>query len=62
MLFGKLFLETETLAQFRSGILPLHIDAGQQQSKRTEERLCLACKLRIIEDEYHFLCECVCVF
>ncbi len=54
------FLIYSVLAQFRSGILPLHIETGRWQSKPVEERLCLVCKLGIVEDEFHFLCECVC--
>ncbi len=52
--------ECSVLAQFRSGILPLHIETRRWNSKPVKERLCLVCKLGIVEDEFHFLCECVC--
>ncbi len=52
--------ERLVLAQFRSGILPLNIETGRWHSTPVEERLCLVCKLGIVEDEFHFLCECIC--
>ncbi len=51
--------EHSVLAQLRSGILPLHIKIGRWHSKPVEERLCLVCKLGIVEDVFHFLCECI---
>ena len=46
------------LAQFRGGVLPLHVETGRWQNKSWEERVCTLCKLNYVEDEYHFLCIC----
>ena len=46
------------LAQVRMGILPLNVETGRYLRKPLNERLCLLCKEREIEDEYHFLCSC----
>ena len=45
------------LAQFRLGILPLHIETGRFRKKQPEERICPICNTGI-EDEYHFVCIC----
>jgi hypothetical protein len=50
-----------TYAQFRAGILPLAIETGRFQNIDLNNRLCMLCNEtgeRIIEDEFHFLCEC----
>ena len=46
------------LAQFRSGILPLHVETGRWQNKTWTERTCTLCSLNCVEDEFHFLCIC----
>ena len=46
------------LAQFRSGILPLHVETGRWQNKPWAERTCKLCNLECVEDEFHFLCIC----
>ena len=56
-------------AQFRMGILPLHIETGRYKtvtdqetgrirSMKVGERVCLICKSNIVEDEKHFLIHC----
>ena len=46
------------LAQLRMGILPLHIETGRYFRKPLVERLCLLCDQNLVEDVYHFLCQC----
>ena len=46
------------LAQIRMGILPLNVETGRYLRKPLNERLCLLCTEREIEDEYNFLCSC----
>ena len=57
------------LAQLRFGILPLRIETGrfknikdsqtgQFRKLRPEERVCEICKLNVVEDEIHFICQC----
>ena len=57
------------MSQFRTGILPLEIETERyvpnlyktlkNNRKRTaNERLCKLCRLNVIENEYHFLCNC----
>ena len=46
------------LAQFRGGVLPLHVETGRWQNKPLEDRMCLICNEDYIEDEFHFLCVC----
>ncbi len=45
------------LAQFRAGILLLHIETGRFKSKGIADRLCEICNSDDIENEYHFLCK-----
>ena len=58
------------MAQLRCGILPLRIEVGRYQNVKDaitgryrklkpEERLCTICNGQYIEDEIHFLCDCV---
>ena len=53
-------MERRTMALFRSGSLPLAIEVGRYSRPPipTEERLCVLCDARAIEDEKHFLLEC----
>ncbi len=46
-------------AQFRHGILPLRIETGRYKNLPLEERLCELCNIGAVEDEKHFLCECI---
>lgn len=45
-------------AQFRFGILPLHIETGRYENTPVFDRKCKLCELDHIEDEYHFLMIC----
>ena len=56
-------------AQFRTGVLPLHIETGRYHLTKdpksktyrklnVEERTCLICNMNSVEDEIHFLCHC----
>ena len=45
-------------AQFRAGILPLHVEIGRFRNLPLEQRLCVLCDKSEVEDEYHFLCQC----
>jgi hypothetical protein len=45
-------------AQFRLGILPLHIETGRYENTPVFDRKCKLCELDHIEDEYHFLMIC----
>ena len=46
------------MAQFRIGILPLHVETGRFRGTPLEERICQMCNNNVIEDEKHFLVEC----
>ena len=46
------------LAQFRSGIMPLHVEKGRWQNKPLAECTCKLCNLDCVEDEFKFLCIC----
>ena len=45
-------------AQFRLGILPLHIETGRYDNTPLLARTCKLCESEQIEDEYHFLMVC----
>jgi hypothetical protein len=45
-------------AQFRIGILPLHLETGRFRNKKVEERTCLICNSQDVENEEHFVCVC----
>ena len=45
-------------AQFRSGILPLHVETGRYTGTELDQRLCGYCELGEVEDETHFLLYC----
>lgn len=47
-----------TLAQFRCGIIPIRIETGRFQGEPIEERICVFCSNRSVEDEFHFLLHC----
>ena len=46
------------LAQFRLGILPLHVETGRFRGVPLNNRVCNMCTDLFIEDEFHFLCIC----
>lgn len=46
------------LAQFRFGILPLHVETGRFTNVELCNRLCILCNSNAIEDEIHFICNC----
>ncbi len=46
------------LAQFRLGILLLHIETGRFRNMKLEERLCCICNTNVIEYEQHFAYVC----
>ena len=46
------------LAQFRCGILPLHIETGRIVNTPAHMRYCFICNEGRVEDEKHFLFEC----
>ncbi len=45
------------IAQFRVGILPLHIETGRFRNKQRAQANCPICNTGV-EDEYHFVCIC----
>jgi hypothetical protein len=47
------------LAQFRTGILPLRIETGRYRGEKETERICTFCNNNEIENEFHFLFECM---
>ncbi len=46
------------LAQFRLGILPLHIETARFRNMKSEEQLCFICHINVIEDEQRFVFVC----
>ncbi len=46
------------LAQFRLGIMPLHIETSKFRNMKPEERLCFIFNTNVIEDEQHFAYVC----
>ena len=51
--------QRSVFAQFRCGILPLEIEVGRYKNIDLKERLCKLCNLNQVEDEIHFLCDCL---
>jgi hypothetical protein len=51
-------VQRSLLAQFRSGTLQLNIELGRFRNIELESRLCEMCNMNVIENEFHFLCEC----
>ena len=56
---GMSFKFRSVLARLRSGILPLEIEIGRYHGLPVHERLCKICRTNTVEDESHFLFECV---
>ena len=52
--------ERSILCQFRTGVLPLHIETGRYTGLPADQRLCSLCTTTEpdIEDETHFLLNC----
>ena len=46
-------------SQFRCGILALRVETGRYVGEKTEERLCKVCQRGQIENELHFVFNCV---
>ena len=46
------------LAQFRLGILPLHIETGRYTNTPIDQKICKICDFGEIENEYHFIMTC----
>ena len=46
------------MAQFRLGILLLHVETGRFNGTPLENRLCKLCSDGVVEDETHFLLYC----
>lgn len=46
------------IALIRSGTCKIEIENGRMQGTNREQRLCLQCNQRMIEDEYHFVLVC----
>jgi hypothetical protein len=51
--------ERALLAQFRTGILPLRIETGRYSREKEIQRICIFCNNDKIENEFHFLFECM---
>ena len=47
------------LARLRSGTLPIRVKTGRFEQLPINERLCKICNQNMVEDEYHFVFECV---
>ncbi len=45
------------IAQFKIGILPLHIETGRFIGTKPEDRICFICKMEL-ETEIHFMFNC----
>jgi hypothetical protein len=45
-------------AKVRGGNSRLRIEQGRYRKEMLEERLCVFCEMKVIEDEYHFLLDC----
>ena len=51
--------ERSLLDQLRLVILPLKIEVGRFRNIRVENRQCKCCDNNVVENEFHFVCECV---
>jgi hypothetical protein len=56
--FCKNRLQRSLLAQLRTGTLPLNIEVGRFRNIELENRKCTLCNVNVVENEYHFVCEC----
>jgi len=50
--------ERSLFAQYRLGILPLRIETGRYRGEKEEERICMLCTRKVVENEKHFLFDC----
>ena len=48
----------DSMAKFRSGTAPIHLETGRYMNIREADRLCLICNQGTIENELHTLTEC----
>ena len=53
------FYQRKVIAKLRCSSHDLEIERGRHKKKITEDRLCLMCPEKSIEDENHFLSRCV---
>ena len=51
-------LQRSLIAQIRSGTLPLNIEVGRFRNIQLEDRICTLCNNNMLEDEFHFVCQC----
>ena len=51
--------ERSMLAKLRSGTLSLYIEKGRYEVKNLESRTCPICKTNEVEDETHFVINCM---
>lgn len=51
--------ERSLFAQFRVGIPPLRIENGRYTGGDPVDRLCTLCNMNLVENETHFLVDCV---
>jgi hypothetical protein len=56
--YSKNRLNRSLIAQLRSGTLPLNIEIGRFRHIELENRTCTLCDLNVIENEFHFVCQC----
>jgi hypothetical protein len=56
--YSKNRLHRSLIAQLRSGTLPLNIEIGRFRHIELENRTCTLCDLNVIENEFHFVCQC----
>ena len=47
--------ERSLLAQFRLGVLALRLETGRYKGGKEEDRICVLCNNKEIENEFHFL-------
>ena len=50
--------QRKVMVMIRGGSNNLRIETGRWERVPVEERVCIFCERGVVEDEYHFLCEC----
>jgi len=50
--------ERSLLAQYRLGVLPIRLETGRFKGEKEEDRICVLCNNKEIENEFHFLLKC----
>ena len=51
--------ERSLLAHLRLGVFPLAIETGGYTGKSIQLRVCIVCDSNVIENELHFICQCL---